>query len=227
MNKTISIAVLFLLISPLTYSQNTIDDHGLRLGEIFTGNNAVAIQTTETEGNPFFFDEFVTAVLVSGNQQTVPVKINIDLGGQSIIVSQDNKLISIQYTAVNEIRVTSPSKLTLKSGFATNGVDDLNKRSFFEVIHEGDVTFLKNTGVALQKDVSSYSNAVQQDVYMKYTAYYAVVDGKFKRIKMRKKNILKLFGDNKKAVDKYAKENKLDFKNDNHLVEIFNFASTL
>lgn len=227
MNKIIPITVLFLLISQLTYAQNTIDDHGLRLGEVFNGKTAVAVQTTETEGNPFFFDEFVTAVLVSGKQQTIPVKMNIDLGNKSIIVSQDNKLVGIQYAAVNEIRISSPSMMTLKSGFTTNGVDDLNNRSFFEVIHEGDITFLKNTGVTLQKDVSSYSNAVQQDVYSKFTAYYSVIDGEFKRVKMRKRNILRLFGDDRKAVDKYAKDNKLDFKNDKHLAEIFTFASTL
>lgn len=226
MNKTIPIAVLFLLISQLTYSQDTIDGHGMRLGEVFNGKTAVAIQTTETEGNPFFFDEFVTAVLVSGKQQTVPVKMNVDLSNKSIVVSQDNKLVAIQYAAVNEIRITYP-KMTLKNGFTTNGVDDLNNRTFFEVIHEGDVTFLKNTGVTLQKDVSSYGNAVQQDVYSKFTAYYAIVDGEFKRIKMRKRNILRLFGDNRKAVDKYAKDNKLDFKNDKHLAEMFTYASNL
>ncbi len=227
MNKKILLTLSALFISQVGFAQIEFDDYVSQVGEAMDGTTIYAFQATEIEGNPLLFDEFVRGVLVSGNSQTVPVNLNLDLANNRILVNRGNKLIGIENSAVTAIKILTPT-LTFKNGFQTGGKDDLNKYSLFKVIHEGDnVSFLKHTGVNLQKDVSSYSTATQTDVFIQHTAYYVIKDGKFDRVKMRKRNVLRLFDENRKAVDTYAKENKLDFKDDEHLALMFKYAESL
>lgn len=227
MNKKILLTITALFITQVGFAQIELDDYVNNVSEAFEGTTVATFKYTAVEGTPFLFENFVKGVLISGKSQTVPVNLNFDLANNQIIVSQDRKLIGIDNAAVTSIKIESPN-ITFKNRFNTNGKDDLNKNSLFEVVFEGEsFSLLKHTGVTLQKDVSSYGTAVQTDVYIKYTSYYIIKNGEFDRLKMNKRNILRAFGDKRKTVDSYAKDNRIDFKNDADLAKLFSYANSL
>lgn len=218
------------LVSQHIHAQVQLDDYVGNLSENFENNTTgiMAIKSVDVEGNPMMFEEFVVGVLVNSKSQTVPLKLNLDLSNNMILVNQDNKIIGISTEAVTSIEIQNP-KMTLKKGYNTQGKDDLNKNSLFHVLFEGEnYTVLKHSGVTLQKDVSSYGTAVQKDVYITYSELYLVnADGEFDGLSTRKRKFFSVFGDDKKEVEKYANNNKLDIKNENDLALIFKYAESL
>jgi hypothetical protein len=229
MNKKILLTLFALFISNSGFAQIELDDYIGKVGDAFNGGNTVVtFQTTEIEGNPLLFDQFLVGVLVNGKSQTVPVRMNLDLANNRILVDQDNKIIAMDNSAVTSIQIKTP-KMTFKNGFSTGGKDDLNKNSLFEVIFEGDnYTVLKHTGVSLQEDVASYGTAVQKDVFVRYTDYYLITsENGFEGLSSRKRRFFRVFGDDRKAIEKYVDENDLDFKDDTDRSEIFAYADSL
>lgn len=227
MNKKLLLFISLFLIYESAIAQVQLDDYIVSIGDAIGGSNTafVTMQATETEGTPLLYDEFMTGVIKKNGVETVPVKLNVDLLNDMVIVSDGKRLIGITLDKVDVVQITSPRPITLKNGFNTDGKDKFNKRSLFEVLYEGEnYTLLRGSTVNLQKDVATYGTATQKDVYLSKSKLYVISDGNFDGLNTRKRKFYNTFGVKKGMVQKFVKDNNLDIKQDTDLARIFQYA---
>lgn len=230
MNKKILLTIFALFFSFSANAQVDLDDYMKSVGDatqVNRGPSVLVVKAIEVEGSPFLFEDFVFGILVNKKVQTKPLRMNYDLSTNRLIVEQDGRMIAVNPNTVSEVRIQDTG-MVLKSGFETTGEEHLSKNTLFEVIYEGETyTVLKHQGVSKQENVASYGTATQTDVFVSYTDYYVIDAEGFKGLSSRKKNFFRLFGADRKKVEEFANDQKLDRKSDADLARLFAFAETL
>ncbi len=230
MIRNIFLLLLVLTFTQAVYAQSEFPDYIREVSEAINPSRGVNVtfQAVQVEGTPLLFDDYVTAVLRKGAVESVPVRMNVDLMNNRIVVNEGTRVIGVDYDKVSSVEIIAPQKMILKNGFETGGKDDLNKNSLFVVIHEGEkYTVLRSHGVVLQEDVSTYGTATQKDVYVDYSDLYIITsDGSFEGLSSRKRRFFRVFGDSRSAVETFAGQNDLNIRNDDDLAKIFSFAES-
>ena len=220
-----------ILIPVSAFGQVEFDDFIKDIGEEVRVNRPGAQITTvravDVEGNPYNEEGWMTASLLTGNQRTKPLTLRFNLADDNIQVRRGDNITIIYPFMIDAIEVTVPEKKTFKNGYLTFKEKNVNDETLFRVIHEGKVTILEKETVKLMKDVSSYGTATRQDYYNRSKRYYASKEDFFKKIKLRKKDILRLYPDNSKEIDRYVKQNKLKYDNEQNLMRILRYADSL
>lgn len=184
-------------------------------------------QSIEVEGEPYLTDEWMQGTLVTNGKKTEPFLLKYNIVDNSFEIQHQNQTVIMEGAYVESATITSPDPRKLKNGFNTKGKDDLSSKTFFEVLYDGDVKLLKKDKVKLIKNVTSYGTANRRDSYSRYTDYYVVQNDEFKPIRLRERNLLNLFPDDKREIKSHIKENKLKAKNENDAGEILRFADKL
>jgi hypothetical protein len=77
------------------------------------------------------------------------------------------------------------------------------------------------------EDYRDYNSAVSTRTVMDKIKYYYVADGKLAELKRDKKAIAAVFGEKGTSISTYIDANKIDLKNDDALVKVFQYAATL
>lgn len=101
---------------------------------------------------------------------------------------------------------------------------------FYEIlVEEMNLVLLKKYNCVIIKGKESDGiNQATKDKFKMSFNYYLIKDNiELIKVKVKEKNILKLLIDKKPEIEKYIIDNKLKFNNENDLVEILNFYSTL
>lgn len=229
MNKKILFILLGLFVATPVSAQISIEDYFGRVNQtaILNRDDLIKVNSNSVQGSPYYFDEFQSAVIIKGQYKTKPTPINLDLVNQQVLIENNNQIVAVEYGDINEIQIPS-QKLVFKNGYPTKGKDDLDTRSIFKVIFEGDnYTILKYSNVSVQRNVTTYNSANNRDIYNLNTDYYILSNGEFDGLSMRKRRFFRVFNDNRKAVEDFVSENNLDRRDDNDLTKIFTFADSL
>lgn len=163
--------------------------------------------------------------------------------------SESNEIYLIRYNAyMDEMegeRNSKPFHLIKKTGltisfdgtskmYSVYNYEVKNKLSpgFFVVLISGD-----NISLLLKEKIKFYEEVKAKTGYDKYIPptlkrvsdefYVGYKNSSAKELPSKKKEVLKLFASKAKEIESYAKENKLGFKSEEDLIQIFKYYNTL
>jgi hypothetical protein len=131
--------------------------------------------------------------------------------------------------AVKEISFTDSTPngniaYKLKTGYPA--VDRQTRDNFYIVLSEGRCSFLKS----VEKKVTERVNDMDRNIIREYDTsyeYYLFSNGSVKRWKKDKDFVLAELADKLEQVNKFAADNKTNFKNVESVVELVNYYNSL
>jgi len=183
---------------------------------------------SNVNGSPFLMDNFKPARLVLAGGKTVDsVQVRLDIEKQEL-----------HYLAANNEFVVSPGKV-VEINFVENApverrqfkcgypkIDNQDEHSFYEVLAEGPVTYLKSRRKVFLNNKNEMSGEIEQRFEM-YEEDYVIAKNDIKRLKKDKDFILNLLSDQREKVEAYSKANQLGWKTSLDLQKIFLYYNSL
>ena len=99
---------------------------------------------------------------------------------------------------------------------------------FFQILSEGEITFLKMTRVIFKPADKNptHSTGSRDDRFLKRTELYYAIGAKALELPNRK-GTQKLFDSRKAEIEKFIKVNAIDLSKESHLTALFNYYNSL
>ena len=211
-------------------------------------------QMTNMSGVGGSIDTFAELRGVEFDKVANPTKNNRIEGSVHVFETWDNNGViklgsqnySIKNINFNAFKNTIESKIDEESVYAfdlkTNDVVYINNREFrncfdpkkgmnriFEVIAgDKDFQLLKSYDIQVYMYQADPLMIRKKDgKYMTNKAYHINSNGNISEVKLKKKSLLKAFGDKSKAIEKFIKSNKLSYKKEDDLKKIIDHFNSL
>ncbi len=181
--------------------------------------------STKVEGSPYLFD-------------------NWKIYGE--IFTTDNKVYKIQglnYNAYSDYfltKTTTDSVFIFKPSYIEKAIINnrvfkkfMNQKdgafNFYEVIaNSNDFELLKRYQKEIRTGITNgLTQQKEPDYLILKESYFLNKNDKLTEFALKKKNILKLFGDRSQKVNKFISNNKLSIKTDDDLKKIFDYYNSL
>jgi hypothetical protein len=187
----------------------------------------------DISGSPYFLVDYKYAdiKLARGqNRVFVNVKTRIDLAAQETYFISSNGVEAVMEAGmVKEITFADTTEngiiqYKFQTGFPA--VDMKTANHFYIVLTEGKCGFLKSITKKVTERRNELSGEVVKD-FDTYENYYLFMNGEMKRWKKDKEFILGELADKKAQVNEFIQSQKLNPKNNDHVVKIINYYNTL
>jgi len=105
-------------------------------------------------------------------------------------------------------------------------IDNQNRISFYQILLNGKTSLLKS----VYKTIQERNNDLSGERFKEFATYenlYILKNGVMSRIKKDKSSLIELLQDKNEAVKKYIDDQKLNLKNETHLIALVKFYNTL
>jgi hypothetical protein len=105
-------------------------------------------------------------------------------------------------------------------------IDNQNRISFYQILFNGKTSLLKS----VYKTIQERNNDMSGERFKEFATYeniYLLKEGVMSRIKKDKSSVLAMFQDKKEAIAKYIEDQKLNLKNEAHLIALVQYYNTL
>jgi hypothetical protein len=105
-------------------------------------------------------------------------------------------------------------------------IDNQNRISFYQILLNGKTSLLKS----VYKSIQERNNDLSGERFKEFATYeniYLLKEGIMSRIKKDKSSLLVLFQDKKEAIARYMEDQKLNLKNEAHLIALVQYYNTL
>ena len=179
---------------------------------------------TDFEGSPYLFSDWQKAVVQFGSgiePSSSEVKYDL-LADLLVLKGKDGEEYEFK-DQPKEFLLTSTKEL-YKNGFAP--VDKFTDKTFYQVIYDGKVKFLKKTTKTVIES-KGYNTATVTRKIADDTQYYIVkAENKPIKVKYNEKSIVSALGKSEELT-KYVKENKLDVKSSDGIIKLLSYYDTL
>ena len=191
------------------------------------GRPIMEISYTDIKGTPFLFDDWVSGIVILGNGETfnnVPLKYNVFDEKLYFKNPKNNELLEfvqpVKSFKFNELKGAG----VFSKGFPA--IDRFNSETFYDVLFDGKVKLL-NKKYKTVLEVRPYNSATVEKSFVDRNDYYIVKGNKIERIKNSRKDFLDIFSDKSAQIDAFIKKEKINFKNNDDLVKVFNYFESL
>ncbi len=223
--KIIGIALFILLLNLFSnvFSQQVIDLVDAFQGSLVQMESKPADK--QIDGNPYFNEDWKkgTVKFLNGDEFKVE-SFKYDVNLERLLFLKED----VVYYIPNKEDI---EKFTIgTSNFIYSKYDNINKQTFFEVLSESnEIKLLKRYKCVYVEGKKGDGIAPgTNDKYCINKSYYIkIANDPAIKYKLKKNEVLQLMSDKKELVEKYIKENKLKFKNENDLIKLFEFYFTL
>ncbi|MFC1222709.1 hypothetical protein ACFE6N_02805 [Pedobacter sp. BG31] len=176
------------------------------------------------EGSPYLFSDWQKAVVQFGAgiaPSSSEVKYDL-LADLLVLKGKDGEEYEFK-DQPKEFLLTSLKEL-YKNGFAP--VDKFTDKTFYQVIYEGKIKFLKKTTKTIIES-KGYNTATITRKIADDTQYYIVkADNKPIKVKYTEKSIFATLGKSEELA-RYCKENKLNIKSPDGIIKLLSYYDTL
>jgi hypothetical protein len=196
-------------------------------GNVNMGGDRQTIRAKRTdadfEGSPYLFSDWQKAVIQFGTgiePSSSEVKYDL-LADVLVLKGKDGEEYEFK-DQPKEFLLTTTKEL-YKNGFAP--VDKFTDKTFYQVIYDGKVKFLKKITKTVIES-KGYNTATVTKKITDDTNYYIVKDNKPTKVKYNEKSIIAALGKTE-VLTKYTKENKLDIKSTDGIVKLLSYYETL
>ena len=219
MNKTIRYFILFLfsLVSafPL-FSQSTVDSSSSEKKSSKDDSKFYFIVKEsfpkKFNGQIFLSDKWVDGTIVDFQNNTYKVSLRYRVANEEMQVQHNNKTKALQAPQIKEINLSQ--RIFISSYFMLN---EEKFMSFFEVITDGKIKLLKQYEAKEKKGIYT----IQSSFYSKKGKAPA------EKITLKKKCIMELMQDQKGAIQRYIKKDKINLKKSDDVIKLFEFYNSL
>lgn len=172
------------------------------------------------EGTPYFNKDWLSGqvVLASGKEAKMDY-LRYDMLEDKLLFSDEKK--AAEFAFAEPVRAFTIRGAVFQNNFPNIG--NFNANSYYQVIGKGKYSLLKKEENTIGERTAYGTPAVR---YFKKNMKYYVFDGsKMAVVKTDSKSLAEVLGAKKEDIEKYAKENKLDLKNDADLKAVFEHFS--
>ena len=230
LRKLFVIAFFILPFSAVQAQQSNQQDHGV-IQEFSNPSNTIHTHPNEVvHGTPFFNKDWDQGhVLLQSGKKTkqMPLKYKI-YSNELLFKRQGKKLAVVPRTMKGFTLMHDGQKLLFKNGFHSSKYK-INPNRLLQVIYDGKVKVLKKYRVQFMRGQrpDPMSGNITSN-FIKHDDYYLVDhNGRFHKIKLKRKDILSALGNHQTALTKYAKSNNLNFGDKNDLEKILSHYDQL
>jgi len=105
-------------------------------------------------------------------------------------------------------------------------IDNQNRISFYQILLNGKTSLLKS----VYKSIQERNNDMSGERFKEFATYenmYLLKEGTMVRIKKDKSNLIALLQDQNQSIKKYIDDQKLNLKNEAHLIALVKYYNTL
>ncbi len=180
---------------------------------------------SKVKGTPYLFDDWnnISVVTTLDDQKFKIVNLNYDTKSDLFVakISQDS-VFMFKPNYLKEVTINNRR-------FKKYLNQETALFNYYEVIAANDDTeILKRNQKVLRIGITNrLTMEKESDYFILKEDYYLNKNGNLTELSIKKKNILKLFGNKSQTVKKYISDNKLSIKEDIDLRKIFNYYESL
>ncbi|GAB3909871.1 hypothetical protein [Mucilaginibacter boryungensis] len=208
-----SLLTIALFVSVTAKAQNYYSD--------IQGNVLKENRADEAEGSPYLKDTWGigSATIAKGTYDNM--KLKYDLKNDVVVfASKDNVPMSFAEPVTRFII----DGMKFASGFPAIGAQV--KDSYYQVLSDGKTKLLKHLAKHIE-ETKTYGSATANRTYVATATYYVFKDDKMSAIKPDKKAVMAVMADKAGQMEDYLKNNKVNFKNDADLSQLFDKYNSL
>lgn len=178
------------------------------------------------EGTVYLFDSWNNKALILTNSQEKPFELNSNINfntKRNVFESQidDETIFTFDFTNIDKIII---NKRVFKNIYSPV---DGGYRIFEVIAASKDFEIYKDYSIDIREGSPNPQLARSNDKYLIKDSYYLKKGKSFKKLKLKKSNILKAAGSKSSIVEEYAKDNNLNFKNERDVQKIVSYYATL
>lgn len=185
------------------------------------GVRAKDYNTAEIEGSPFLNEEWIAGTATNNTTgETYNVSLKYDIAIDKLIFrGKDDGAMNFT-VPISSFKLGDDS---YSNGFPA--VDDWNATTYYKVMGAGKNKLLRHFYKKKQtvRDIGGLLSYKYEDIDI----YYLLKDGKMTSIKPNKGNLLDALSDKKEKVEAFAKQNKINFKNDADLAKLMDYYNSI
>jgi len=191
-----------------------------------TYKNLITVKESrgDLEGSPYLFPQWETAIIkFSPGINPLTESIKYDLL-DDILVSKGENDQEYTFKDMPTEFILSNTKEVYRNGFMP--VDGMTVKTFYNVIYDGKVKFLKKLSKTVIES-KGYNTATVTKKVTEATNYYLVLsDNTPVKVKNSEKNFITVLGKGDE-LSKFIKDNKLDLKTNSGIVSLLTYYDTL
>ena len=231
MRKVIHLLAIFCFISGYSQDQYSFgagvsrESKYVEIRGIYDNIDNKSSSNNKVDGSPYLFEEWN----ISGEIFSIDNKI-FKIQGLNYNVYADYFLTK---TKPDSVFIFKPSYI--EKAIINNRVFKkyLNQNSgsfnYYEVIaNSKDLELLKRSQKVIRTGITNgLTQEKENDYLILRESYFLVKEGVLTEFSLKKKNILKLFGDKSQRVNKFISNNKLSIKVDADLKKIFDYYNSI
>lgn len=187
---------------------------------------------TMVEGSAYLIPNWAEGKVDFVNGKTTTLPIKYDLIKDELLFH--SKTDSVAFAFVDQVKgfsftssVIEESNILMpvfNSGYPA--VDGQTPASFYQVIADGKVKLLKHYKKIIRTE-KAFNSATSTRSFVLSDVYYLFIDNQITRIKPGQKTILAALGDKADQLKRYMQSNKIDYKNDAALANLFSYYNSL
>lgn len=189
------------------------------------GQPIMAMSYTDISGSPFLMDAWAKGIVKFADNKVV----------NGLDLKYDQVADKLQYLnpkgetweltePVSEFKITFPggerNEKLFRAGFKP--VAKNTERSFYEILSDGNVKFVKKTIKSIL-ETKEFNSATTVRKITGRDVYYVVKDNQPAPVSKNEKSILGAIGDKNAELSAYIKSNKLNLKEDNDILKLFEY----
>lgn len=231
--KKMLLSIMAILACVMTYAQNeqTISPTNNTVVAIASqgagyrgGSGVVYNPPRNIEGSVYLFDSWKNKVVINSGENNFSLRnanFNTKKNTFESKINNTDSIFTFDFTNIDRMVVNNK---IFKRVFSP--IDGGYK--IYEVVAEsGDYAVYKDHYIEIKEGNPNPMLVQTSDKYIIRDSYYMKKGKSFKRMKFKKSSIVKSFGNKAKAVEEYAKENNLSFKNEQQLQQIVSYYASL
>jgi hypothetical protein len=175
-------------------------------------------------GIPFAFDNYQFGEIeLKNGRKFSAVKFKIDIVAQEIVfLSPTNEAGGIASDFVKSVSYYDTTDVGIKQYLFKTGlppIDNYKSNMFCLVLADGKISLLKSMFKSIDTRKNDFTGEILKEFRL-YEDFYTFQNGTMTRFKRDKDNILTVMSDKRALMEKYLKENKGNFKNEDYLAKI-------
>jgi hypothetical protein len=174
-------------------------------------------------GSPFENDEFLMGNVMLNNDnefENVPLKYNIYNDELYFKNAKDEMLLSF----VIPVKWFKLAGQTYLNGFPE--IENYTRNSFYGLLAGNKIKLLFKAYKTIS-ETRPYNSPNVEKRFERYKNYFILKEGKMYRFKPTRKALLNLFDSEGPRIEKYIEKEKINFRNNEDLIKIFDFINLL
>ncbi len=194
------------------------------------GSPVREIAYTDVEGTTLLFANFMPGeVTTTENKSYKNLQLNYNVFDNELYYLGKDKQIMIFATPVKEFKILETVGNQLITNLFRNGypnIFDINSTSFYNVLTEGEIAFLKKE-IKQITEFKPYNSSVTTKKIDNSTLYFIYFKNKIIALKKDKTFFETLFEDKKKNLNDFLANNKINFKLESDLIKLITYYNSL